>query len=165
MRPDSNCWRLSARVATFLAVFPALLACTSLAAHAAPAGEQARSVPLAAEFVQSIQDGDTKQVDAFLSGGADVNARDPEGNTPLILATLYAGPSCVELLLKRGADPNAANKVGATALTSAATDYEKTRLLVAAGAKVVAERRDYGCLAYRASGCAVIPGAVAAALG
>jgi hypothetical protein len=26
MRPDSNCWRLSARVATFLVVFPALLA-------------------------------------------------------------------------------------------------------------------------------------------
>src|SRR5262249_45992738 len=56
--------------------------------------------------------------------------------TPLILASLYAGPECVELLIGRGADVNAANKAGATALTRAATSYEKTRLLVAAGAKV-----------------------------
>jgi ankyrin repeat protein len=65
-----------------------------------------------------------------------VNARDAEGNTPLILASFYATPQCLELLMERGADVNAANKAGATALIRAATSYEKTRLLVAAGAKV-----------------------------
>src|SRR6516225_7230495 len=38
--------------------------------------------------------------------------------------------------MARGADVNAANKAGATALIRAATSYEKTRLLLAAGAKV-----------------------------
>jgi hypothetical protein len=55
----------------------------------------------------------------------------------LILASLYAGPECVGLLLqKEGADANAANKAGVAAPIRAATDYEKTRLLVAAGARV-----------------------------
>jgi ankyrin repeat protein len=49
-----------------------------------------------------------------LDGGALVNARDADGNTPLVLAAVYAGPESVELLLKKGADGNAANKAGAT---------------------------------------------------
>src|SRR5262249_53288529 len=56
--------------------------------------------------------------------------------TPLILVSFYAGPECVGLLLDKGADANAANEAGATALIRAATSYEKTRLLVDAGAKV-----------------------------
>lgn len=72
----------------------------------------------------------------MLDDGADVTTRDPEGNTPLILAALYAPADCVALLLKKGADPNAANKAGATALIRAATNYEKTRHLLDAGAKV-----------------------------
>jgi ankyrin repeat protein len=72
----------------------------------------------------------------LLNSGADVNARDAEGNTPLILAAFYATPECVQLLLEKGADVNAANGAGATALIRAATNYDKTRLLVAAGANV-----------------------------
>ena len=64
-----------------------------------------------------------------------MNARDAEGNTPLILASFYAGPQCVELLLAKGADPNAANRSGVTALIRAATNYEKTCLLIDAGAR------------------------------
>jgi ankyrin repeat protein len=136
MRQDVNRWWLLAGLATFLPLFTALLAWQSFAARSARAADPARPALPSAEFVQAIRDGDTKRVSILLSAGANVNARDPEGNTPLILAALYARPDCVELLLKKGADPNAANKAGVTPLIRAATDHEKAKLLLAAGAKV-----------------------------
>jgi ankyrin repeat protein len=92
--------------------------------------------PMAAELVTAIRNADEQLIRKLLDNGADVNARDAEGNTPLILASFYASPECIELLIDQGADVNAANKAGATALIRAATDYEKTHLLVAAGANV-----------------------------
>src|SRR5262249_33777670 len=79
--------------------------------------------PLPAELATAIRDGDLKAVREQLEGGVDVNARDADGNTPLLLAAVYAGPECVELLLKNRADVNAKNKFGATPLHRAATNY------------------------------------------
>ena len=101
-------------------------------------GDQREAMLIAAELVTAIRNGDASVIRTLLDDGADVNARDAEGNTPLILASLYASPECVELLIDKGADVNAANKAGATALIRAATSYDKTRLLVAAGANVQA---------------------------
>jgi ankyrin repeat protein len=101
--------------------------------------EKPAAKPLPAELAKAIRDGDLKAVRAHLDAGVDVNARDANGNTPLLLAAVYAGPECVELLLKKGADVNAANKAGATPLMRAATDYEKSKLLIDAGADVKAK--------------------------
>jgi ankyrin repeat protein len=109
---------------------------TSSSPQSAPAGDQRETKAMAAELVAAIRNGDTQAVRTMLDNGADVNARDAEGNTPLILASFYASPQCVELLINKGAEVNAANKAGATALIRAATDYDKTRSLVAGGAKV-----------------------------
>src|SRR5262245_59069672 len=70
--------------------------------------------PIAAELVTAIRNGDVRVVRQLLDNGADVNARDAEGNTPLILASIYASPECLELLIEKGADVNSANKAGAT---------------------------------------------------
>jgi ankyrin repeat protein len=99
-------------------------------------GDKREAKPVAADLFTPIRNGDVQAVGKLLDDGADVNARDVEGDTPLILASFYATPECAELLIAKGADVNAANKTGATALIRAATDYEKTRLLVAAGADV-----------------------------
>ena len=71
-----------------------------------------------------------------------LNARGPEGSTPFMYAVLYYGASTLEQLLKQGADPNKRNDANATALMWAATDLEKTRLLVAHGADVNARSDD-----------------------
>src|SRR5277367_3694674 len=57
-------------------------------------------------------------------------------------AVLYTPAPVLEQLLKKGADPNKANDAGATALIWAATDLEKTRLLVSHGADVNARSAD-----------------------
>src|SRR5262249_26956501 len=100
------------------------------------AGEQHEPRPIAAGLVTAIRNADVPDVRKLLDEGAGVNARDAEGNTPLILASLSASRECVEVLLEKGADVNAANRAGATALIRAATNFEKARLLVAAGANV-----------------------------
>ncbi len=110
----------------------------------ARAGEPRQDTPMAPALAAAIRDADAQAVGKLIEAGADVNARDTEGNTPLILAAFYAGPGCVELLLEKGADPNAANRSGVTALIRAATDYEKSRLLIAAGARVGVRTADLG---------------------
>jgi ankyrin repeat protein len=69
-----------------------------------------------------------------------LNARGPEGSTPFMYALLYTGVPTLEKLLKQGADVNKRND--ATALMWAATDLQKTRLLVAHGADLNARSSD-----------------------
>ena len=85
---------------------------------------------------RAIQKGDTRAVKRLISGGLSANARDSDGTPPLMMATLFAGADCVQLLLERGADPNQANKAGATALMWAIPDLAKVKLLIAARADV-----------------------------
>jgi ankyrin repeat protein/mono/diheme cytochrome c family protein len=118
-----------------------LVACLSQFQPVSPgrvrAGDRLEATPIAPDLVTAIRDADAQAVRKLIDDhGVDVNARDAEGNTPLILASFYASPKFVALLLEKGAEANAVNKVGVTALIRAATDYEKTRLLVDAGAKV-----------------------------
>src|SRR6516165_6588744 len=99
-------------------------------------GDQVEPRPIAPDLFTAIRNADAQAIRKLLDNGADVNAREAEGNTPLILASFYASSECLELLIEKGANVNAANKAGATPLIRAATDHEKTRLLVAAGANI-----------------------------
>lgn len=106
----------------------------TLSANGAPA-------VLDSEFRAALREGSPRKLRAVLSRGADVNARDAAGNTPLMLATTYGDVASMRLLLERGADVNAANHEGATALMRAAVDFEKLRLLVERGANVNAQSK------------------------
>src|SRR5262249_38723427 len=77
------------------------------------AGDQREAKPIAPHLVTAIRNADARAIRKSLDNGADVNSRDGDGNTPLILASFYASPECVELLIEKGADVNTANKAGA----------------------------------------------------
>lgn len=51
--------------------------------------------------------GNKARVEELLAAGVDVNSRDTDGTTPLMLAATGGHPDIVKLLLDAGADPNA----------------------------------------------------------
>ena len=68
---------------------------------------------------------------ALLAAGANVNARNKNGTTPLMFAGAQYGPGekCTEMLVKCGAKPDNQNEFGETALMWAVTDgSEKSAL-------------------------------------
>jgi uncharacterized protein len=84
-------------------------------------------------------------VNLLLSKGAEVNARDEEGTTPLIEAASHGGTSAVKMLLDRGADVNAKDNSGFTALNAAACacavidmpdTFDAMKLLLDKGAEI-----------------------------
>jgi hypothetical protein len=77
----------------------------------------------------------------LIKGGADVNRRDSNGDTPLIGACLYAYDEVLEVLVKAGADVNAKNSGGATAIDacSGRASVKGLKTLIDAGANVAAE--------------------------
>jgi ankyrin repeat protein len=86
----------------------------------------------------------------LLLHGADVNAADPEGKTPLIYAAHHSKDgSVLTALLKAGADLETRYETGATALMYAACNNlceEAVPTLLAAGADVLAVN-NLGCTA------------------
>ncbi len=96
----------------------------------------------------------------MLKGGANANITDPRGGaTPLMYAAAIGSADAMKLLLDNGANANATNSTGATALMWAATDLEKVRMLLARGADVkIASQRGRTALqnAVRSDGSAAI---------
>jgi ankyrin repeat protein len=73
-----------------------------------------------------------KVVDLLVAAGADLNARDDEGQTALFATSDAA---IAEALIRHGADPNARDNAGRTALFDRYDDVPRS-VLVAAGADV-----------------------------
>jgi ankyrin repeat protein len=105
-----------------------LLLCTSVVA-AQDAGSSSDA------FYSAIRDNDLTRLQTMLKSGANPNVSDPRGGaTPLMYAAVVGSTGAMALLLDNGANANATNATGATALMWAATDIEKVRLLLARGA-------------------------------
>lgn len=89
----------------------------------------------------AVTAGDLPAVTRAVTQGADVNARDAEGRTPLILAVRYGHLSIVKFLVERRADLNRASTDGWTPLgaadaTAGAAQREITLFLIDHGANV-----------------------------
>ena len=88
-------------------------------------------------------------VDLLLDAGADVNAAEDHGVTPLARASKNASAGMVERLLAAGADPNAAQTNGLTPLMIAAQtgNVDVVRALLARGADPNAAAAETGATA------------------
>lgn len=87
-------------------------------------------------LMRAALDGQTKQVEALLRNGADVNAQNHEGRTALMFAIINLHAATVKTLLEFGADVNVEAGCGCTPLTLAACsgDIGITRALLKRGA-------------------------------
>jgi quinoprotein dehydrogenase-associated probable ABC transporter substrate-binding protein len=88
------------------------------------------------ELHNAILANDPTRVRYLIARGADVNGRDAQNQTPLMMAVMHGHEPVVALLLNCKADPNLADKDGWTALMRAVQRNDPTmvRLLAAHGA-------------------------------
>ena len=82
----------------------------------------------------AIRQGDRPLVARLVGQGADVNAANPGGVTPLLQAVLTSDLKMVRLLIAKGANVKAQGESGITPLHAAAFDAGLTRVLLDAGA-------------------------------
>ncbi|MBN2551447.1 MAG: ankyrin repeat domain-containing protein [Spirochaetales bacterium] len=92
----------------------------------------------ATPLIWAARTGNQAGCEVLISRGADVSARDREGNGALHHAVMMGRPQLVDFLLVYGADIDAPNDRGRTALHLAAAegDFEACRLLLDRGASV-----------------------------
>jgi ankyrin repeat protein len=100
---------------------------------------------MSAELIKAVQTGDTAAVQRMLAAGADVNSRDGEGATLLMLAAHTGDLSMVRVLFEGGTDVNACDERGWSALTKAVYNTALKRgfadviqVLIEAGANIEA---------------------------
>jgi len=81
-------------------------------------------------FFELVKTGTLEEVNNAIKAGADVNARDKNGWTPLMYAAWKnQNPEVIKVLLEAGADVNARNKYGGTPLMYAAWENKIPEVL------------------------------------
>lgn len=99
--------------------------------------EQAKDASL---FLKAVKKGDIERIKELISQGADVNAKDNRGMTPLHQAAFYGQREVAKVLIVRGANVNETDTAGQTPLHIAANFGAKfiPELLLANGASISA---------------------------
>ena len=111
---------------------------TFIRASLAKTSEGAASGPggVNADLLKAAEDGDARRIEERLANGADIEAKDKYGRTPLIIAAVEGHVAALKLLLEKGSNVRATNPYGRMALHFAAGNgqAEVVRVLLAHGA-------------------------------
>jgi len=102
----------------------------------APGKALQSAAPQSDDVYAAVRANDLARLRTLVASPADANARDEQGDAPLLYAAAVGSLEATKLLLDKGADVNAQNAFGTTALMIAAVDIAKVRLLVERGANV-----------------------------
>jgi hypothetical protein len=95
-------------------------------------------------LIQAVEQGDTNTVKLIIDDGADINAKNIDGMTLLMYASLRGHLETVRTLIVKGADVNAKKNDGVTSLMYASLGghLEIVQALLAKGADVNAKKND-----------------------
>lgn len=98
----------------------------------------AYQVSINALMIRAAATGNTHTVKDLINKGADVNAKEENGFTPLMLSSWHGHIDIVQHLIAKGAHVNAKTNEGLTALLSALEQghYDIAKILIASGADV-----------------------------
>ena len=120
------------------------------------AAGSAAAVPLLAD---TLQGGDRAAALKMVNAGADVNAPQPDGTTPLHWAAYQNDAELVKVLLAHGAKPDVDNSLGSAPLAEAVkvANAEIVGLLLKAGANVDAANADGETALMLASRNGIVP--------
>ncbi|MHA6684147.1 ankyrin repeat domain-containing protein [Mesorhizobium sp. A556] len=131
----------------YLVAFMASLLMAASAVSAQTTGRQAM-------LLEAARTNDIAQLRAAIDGGADLEARDGQGRTALLLATHAGAVDLAGLLIKAGADVNAKDEIRDTPFLYAGAEGRDTilKLILATGKANLGDTNRYG-------GTALIPAA------
>lgn len=98
--------------------------------------DTATAAPADAQFFKAALKGDLPEIARLIAAGANIEARNAVGHTPLMIAAARGHLAAAQALLDAGADVNAVTKGGNTAVgvTASLPDAALTELLLARGA-------------------------------
>ena len=102
----------------------------------APGKALQSAAPQSDDVYAAVRANDLARLKTLVASPADANARDEQGDAPLLYAAGVGSLEAMKFLLDKGADPNTQNAFGSTALMLSATDLAKVRVLVERGANV-----------------------------
>jgi len=159
MKPGRRFYKRPSLVAATVILLAALLTVPTALVLTASAGTEtpdvAEDMPKPSKSVhEAALDGDIEQVKLLISQGADVNAENEAGWTPLHCAARYGHIDVVEWLLARGANVRARDASGQTPLhrsTGSGANYVP-KMLVAKGADVKAKDKLGNTVIHHAAG-------------